>query len=256
MGVLSQFLILSISVLAIVGAIYRTKQGAEVKLRRIACLDVLDELVGRSAEMGKPIHIITGCSALTGSEAPIVSAGLAMLGYVAELCGKYRIPMMYNMDQAYVIPIAQDLIKTGYTKAGVPEMYNDDMIYFTGGGQKALESRVQSYIYREKPTVNMLFGGIKYEAMNSLGAAASVGCIQAAGTPRLYYNAFLAACCDYSMIGDELYAAVATIKGIPEEKAVIMGQDIIKLVTMIMLVISAILSTAGLGDLYLRYITM
>lgn len=255
MGVQFQLLVVGVSLIAITITIYRAKQGIIPKIRTIVCLEVMDELIGRAAEMGKSVHFVTGSAPMTGAEAPVVASGLAMLGYVAELCGKYRVPLRYTMIYSITLPVAQDLIKTGYTKGGHPELYNDDMIYYAGESQPALMSEIMRYIYEEKPAVSLLFGPCKYEALNTLGAAAIAGCIQAAGTSRLYYNAFLAACCDYCMIGDEIYAAVAIIKDTPEEKAIIQGQDIIKGLVMLLILCSIILNTSGAGDLLMKIIT-
>jgi len=256
MGVIFQFVVLSISIIAILVAINRAKQGNVPTIRPIACLDALDELVGRSAEMGTPVHFITGASTMTGSEAPIVAAGFAILGYVAELCGKYQVPIRYTCMYGYTIPIAQDLIQRGYTKGGHPELYSDDMVYYVGETQNAIEAEIMGYLLKEKPAVNMMFGGIKYEALNTMGAAAVAGCIQAAGTPRLYYQPFLAACCDYSMIGDELYAAAAIADDRPEEKAIIQGEDVVKAIALVLILLSVVLSTIGAGDLFTQLITM
>jgi len=206
--------------------------------------------------MGTPVHFITGASKMTGAEAPIVAAGFAMLGYTAELCGKYQVPLRYTCMYGYTIPIAQDLIKRGYTKGGHPELYSDDMVYYIGESQSSIEIEIMGYLLKTKPAVNLMFGGIQYEALNTLGAASVAGCIQAAGTPRLYYQPFLAACCDYSMIGDELYAAAAVVQDIPEERAVIQGQDYIKLVALILIVLSVILNTSGAGSLFTKLINL
>ena len=140
MGVIFQFAVFSFSIIAILVAINRAKQGNVPTIRPITCLDALDELIGRSAEMGTPVHFITGAGSMTGSEAPIVAAGFAILGYVAELCGKYQVPLRYTCMYGYTVPIAQDLIQGGYTKGGHPELYNDDMVYYVGETQNAIEA--------------------------------------------------------------------------------------------------------------------
>jgi hypothetical protein len=213
------------------------------KIRRIPALEGIDEAVGRAAEMGTPVHIATGFSELQSSEAPIVSAGYAMLGYVAECCARRHVPIRYTCVYGYNIPIAQDLIKTGYIKGGAPEMYSDDMVYYTGESQMAFAGAMMGYIMREKPAANMMFGGIQYETLNSIGAGAVAGCLQIVGTSRMYYQPFAVACCDYSMIGDEIFAVVATVKGDPKEIGGIRGLDIIKGITMALIPLSITLNT-------------
>lgn len=251
-----EFSIFLISVLSIIISIHLAKKGKVPKIRKIICLEALEELVGRAAEMGKPVHIATGMSKLESAEAPIVAAGLAMLGHVAYLCGKYKVPMRYTCVYGYNIPIAQDLIKSGYTRGGHPELYSDDLIFYAGDHQQSYSAAMMGYIMRERPAANMMFGGIKYETLNVLGAGAVAGAMQAAGTPRLYYQPFLVASCDYSMIGDELFAAAAVVSGIPDELGAIRGQDIIKFIATILVIISVILASSGLGSLFLKLISM
>ena len=223
----------------------RAKQGKIPKIRKIAGLEGLSELVGRAAEMGKTVHIATGSQMLETSEAPIVTAGYAMLGYIAKLCGKYGVKLRYTCTFGYNIAIGQDLIKAGYTAAGAPGLYRDDMVYYAGDHQQAYSAAIMGYIMRERPAANMMFGGIKYETINSLGAGAVAGCMQAAGTPRWMYQPFLVAACDYSMIGDELFAAVALTTENPMEIGSIRGQDVIKVMALVLTAGTAVLALAG-----------
>jgi hypothetical protein len=254
-GRLFEFVLLIAGVALIIFSIRRAAGGKVPKIRRIVCLDALEQLVARAAEMGTAIHFATGASTLDSAEAPIIAAGLAVLGHVSELCGKYNVPIRYTCIYGYMIPLAQDIIKHGYAAAGVPDRYNDDMVVYAGDSQISYLAAMMGYISREKPASSMLFGGIKYETMNVLGAASIAGCMQAAGTPRLYYQPFLVACCDYSMIGDELYVAAAVVKKIPDELGSVQGQDLIKMIVIILAAVSVVLATAG-SKLYAQLIGM
>jgi len=250
-GRILEVVVLLASLAAMLFSILAAKRGKVPRIRKIACLEALPELVGRAAEMGTAVHFATGMVGLETAEAPIVTAGYAILGHVAELCGKYKVPIRYTAVFGYNIPIGRDLIKTGYTSGGHPELYRDDMVVYAGDHQQPYSAAIMGYIMREKPAANMMFGGIKYETMNTLGAGAIAGCMQAAGTPRLYYQPFLVAACDYAMIGDELFAAAALVRRKPEELGGILGQDIIKMIALGLIVLAIALITAG-SDLFLR----
>ena len=56
MGVVFQFVVLLITVVAWSTEIYRTKKGAVPKIGSVTCVDALEELVGRSVEIGKTVH--------------------------------------------------------------------------------------------------------------------------------------------------------------------------------------------------------
>jgi len=240
-----QVIVIIVSFVLLIFSIRRAKAGKVPKIRKIACLEALPELVGRCAEKGAPLHFATGFRGLDTSEAAIVTAGYAMLGHAAELCGKYKVPIHYTCVYGYNIPIAQDLIKSGYLKAGHPELYREDMVTYVGESQIPYMAALMGYIMREKPAANMLFGGIMWETLNTLGAAAIAGCMQAAGTPRMFYQPFLVASCDYSMIGDELFAAAAMVRGTPDELGGIEGTDFLKMAFLVLAIIAVALLTAG-----------
>jgi hypothetical protein len=51
--------------------------------------------------------------------------------------------------------------------------------------------------------------------------------------------------CDYLLIGEELFAASASITRDPMAIATIVGQDWIKLVTIILMIVGSLISMAG-----------
>jgi hypothetical protein len=73
-------------------------------------------------------------------------AGLSILGKVASLCGKYSVPMRYTCSISYMIPIVEDLIKSGDASAGNTEMYHPDMVVYVGEGQRSLMAAVLGII--------------------------------------------------------------------------------------------------------------
>nr|MDO8135654.1 hypothetical protein [Candidatus Njordarchaeum guaymaensis] len=216
------------------------------EVRPFPALEHIDEAVGRAAEMGRPVHFSTGLGGLHDEWAPVTTAGLAIMGEVAKACGKYRVPMRYTTVLSYLVPIAEDLIKFGYDTAGHVELYNPDMVVYTGEEQRAMMSAMMGYIMREKPAVNMLFGATKYETINFLGTGAIAGCMQFGGTPRLYYLPVMMVTCDYCLLGEEVYAAGAAVTKEPSQLGSIKGIDHFKIFVLGWMIVSLILALAGL----------
>jgi hypothetical protein len=123
--------------------------------RKIAGLDALPEMVGRAAEMGKSVHYTTGLGELTSNVAPQLVAGLSVLSYVSELCAKVGVKIVYTVYQSQVMPIATELMREAYTRAGKAEDFNaDDQVRYMSGEQFAYASAVQGYAERERPAAN------------------------------------------------------------------------------------------------------
>lgn len=124
-------------------------------------------------------------------------------------------------------------------------MYNDDMVVYTTEQQRAFMSSVSGYLMREKPAVNMIFGATYWETTVVLGAGAVAGCMQMAGVPRLYYMPIAVTTCDYTLIGEELYAAAAYVENVPHEMATIQAQDWLKAIMIVILILGTIASSIG-----------
>lgn len=227
--------------------IYLANKGRYMsEIRPIAAIEAIPEAIGRAAELGKAVHYNSGIGGLTGMFAPMTISAMKIAGKVAEECGTLGVYMRYTCGVAVILPAIQDLVRGGYVKAGRPELYQDDMVFFAPG-QKPFMAASMGYIMREKPAVSLMFGATYWETLNVMGAAAMVGAMQIGGTARLYYQSFYLAMCDYCTIGEELYAAAAAIDKQPHSVGTLTGQDYTKLIAMALVVISGILVTAGTG---------
>jgi hypothetical protein len=240
-----------ISFLVLLGLLYiaieLSRRGIRVpKIREFAALQAIPEAIGRAAELNRPVHISTGIGGLSDEWAPMTIAAMAILRSVVEYCGKLGVPVKYFCIRAHMLPAMQDLVRGGYVRGGRPERYSEDMVEFIGDGQqRALMAAMMGYISREKPAVNILLGATFYETYISLGCGAVQGCLQIAGTPRLYYQGILVALADYPLIGQELYAAAAKVSGNPPDLGSIAGQDYNTVVCLILIVVTTILATVG-----------
>jgi len=79
------------------------KRGWTPKWRKIAGLEALEEVVGRAAEMGKPVHFTPGYGGLTGTTSPQVVAGLAVFAELAKLCARYDVPIICSVGDPTVL---------------------------------------------------------------------------------------------------------------------------------------------------------
>jgi len=235
-----EFILFMLTLAFIYIGIWLARKGTTLQIKRISCVDALEEAVGRASEMGTPVWYGTGNAGLDGQYATMNIAALSILGRVAELCGKYGVYLQYMCNIPHMLPISRDLIKEGYTKGGRPEMYEDNMSIYVGASQSALVAATQGYLLEQKPSVVMIFGATMYEMLNTLAFGSRVGAMMLAGTPRLYYQSATLLAADYQLIGEELYAAGAMVSGNPIEVGSIQGEDWSKLVVLLLLIIFAI----------------
>lgn len=236
--------------LFIVGSMEIVRRGHVVKFRKLAGLDALDEMVGRAAEVGRPVHFTTGLGSFTGTEAPQLIAGLAVLGSLTRLAAKYNVPVIYSVYLPEVMPIATEVMREAYLVEGKLDMFRpEESIRFLSNQQFAYASAVQGIAERERPAANIMIGPFYAESMMFAEIFFRIGAIQLAGTARGYQIPFFAVVCDYLLIGEEIYAAGAYLSRDPAQVGSIRGQDIGKMVAFALMVAGVVLTLLGRGDL-------
>jgi hypothetical protein len=72
-----------------------------------------------------------------------------------------------------------------------------------------------------------------------------IGAFQIAGTTNVLTMPFAVSSCDFALLGEDEYAAAAYVDPDPVQRGVILGQDIAKVIVIILLVAGALLSTVG-----------
>jgi hypothetical protein len=77
--------------------------------------------------------------------------------------------------------------------------------------------------------------------------AARVGAMMLGGTDTTHNIPFLVAICDYSIIGEELYALGAYVAEDPTVSSSLAGQDIGKFIALILIVVGSVLLTLGMS---------
>ncbi len=217
-------IIIAIIALAVLINIARAKAGAQLYIRRIAGLDAIDEAIGRSTEMGRPVTMIPG---LTAFGVAAVQA-LTIFKYITKQIAKFATPMRLLTADATVYAVAQEAIQDAYNEAGRPDLYDPDSVRFLSDRQFAFASGVAGLIQRERVAANFMFGEFYAESLIFAETGNIVGAIQIAGTVSFTQVPFFVAACDYTIIGDEFYATSAYLSREPVLLGSMVGQDIAK----------------------------
>jgi hypothetical protein len=95
-------------------------------------------------------------------------------------------------------------------------------------------------ISRMKPASVFLLGTFEAESLIMAETANSVGAIQIAGTDSTIQLAFFIVACDYTLIGEELFAASGYLSGDQAILASVRAQDILKIVIAAILIAATI----------------
>ncbi len=218
---------------------HKAKRGSDFYLRPIAGIEAIDEAIGRATEMGKPILYVPGLSTI-GDVATIAS--ITILGRVAKKVAEYGTPLIVPNCDPIVYTVCEETVKQGYLEAGRPDAYDQDSVFFLTQSQFAYVAGVNGIMMRDKPATNFYLGMFWAESLILAETGALSGAIQIAGTDAVTQLPFFITTCDYTLIGEELYAASAYLGREPKQLGSIKGQDACKVVIMAFISLGVILS--------------
>jgi len=210
--------------------ILSARRGRDFFVRQIAGIEAVDEAIGRATEMGKPILYITGLGGVGGMA---TLASLNILGRVARISAEYDTPLIVPANDAFVMVVEREIVKGAHSDAGKPDTYREDNIFFVSDEQFAYTAAVNGIMLRERPAAIFFMGSFFAESLILAETGNSTGAIQIAGTDSDSQLPFFIASCDYTLIGEELYAASAYLSKEPLLLGSLKGQDWSKLILMI-----------------------
>jgi len=223
---LTVYLLEGTLVAVILWKILSARRGKRLFIRRIPGLSAIDEAVGRATEMGRPMLFSTGLSGLS-----IVSLqALSILSHIIRIAAKYRTRIIVPTADSVLYTIAEETARDAYEAEGAGDAYNPEDVRFLTGDQFAYASGVVGILNRERVSSAFYFGDFYAESLILAENGQQVGAIQVAGTPQIMQIPFFIAACDYTIIGDEYYAASAYLSREPTLLGSLVGQDIGKAV--------------------------
>lgn len=209
------------------------RKGKSLFIRRIAGLDALEEAVGRATEMGKPILYVPGLS--TMSDVATI-ASINILGPVAKKVAEYESTIIVPNADPIVMSVTRQVVKESFLEAGRPDAYSDDMVFFLTDSQFGFAAAVDGIMMREKPATNLFLGMFWAESLILAETGNMTGAIQIAGTDAVSQLPFFVTACDYTIIGEELYAASAYLSRTPVLLGSLKAQDMGKAILLVFVV--------------------
>ncbi|HDL00682.1 MAG TPA: hypothetical protein ENH23_00415 [candidate division Zixibacteria bacterium] len=228
------------------------RQGKSLFLRKIPGLDAIEEAVGRATEMGRPVLFVPGIAELDEIE---TIAGISILGRVAKITAQYETPLHVPVRYPLVLAAGQEVVEQAYLEMGKKDSYEKDTVQYVAGEQFAYTATVNGYMMRERPATNIYMGAFFAESLLLAETGNAAGSIQIAGTARPEQLPFFIAACDYTLMGEELYAASAYLSHEPIMLGGLKGQDFVKILIGACIIIGTILVSLGYGEFFVNLFT-
>jgi hypothetical protein len=234
--------ILAIVCGSVVGFIVWAKSGRALYIRPIPGLQAVDEAVGRATEMGRSCLFITGVQDINDIQ---TVAGITVMSRVARLTAEYGARMEIPTSRSLVMTTARETVQAAYVSAGRPDAFREDDIYYLTDEQFGFVAGVTGTMRREKPAACFYFGAFFAESLIFAETGNAIGAIQVAGTAEEAQLPFFVTACDYTLIGEEFFAASAYLSGEPVQLGSLRGQDVGKLLVAALVIVGCAAATWG-----------
>lgn len=223
--------------------IVRAGRGKNFFIRKLSGIDAVDEAIGRATEMGKDVLFIPGIMDMDDVQ---TIAGMIILSRVAKKVANYESKLSVPSIAPVAYNTAKETVRQAYIQEGKPDSYDENSVFYLTGDQFGYAAAVDGIMVREKPATVFLMGHFYAESLILAETGHSIGAIQIAGTADPSQLPFFVAACDYTLIGEEFFAASAYLSEDPHLVGSLKAQDFGKAAVIIAIIIGSILSSFGI----------
>ncbi len=239
-------LVLAVALSVVILLFIAVARRRELYIRRIAGLEALDEALGRATEMGRSVLFVHGLKGM--NEIPTIAA-VNILGRVARRTARLDADLRVANVDPVVMSVSQEVVKEACLEEGRPDAYRPDDVFMAGTEQFSYAAALEGIMVRDRPAAHILMGYFYAESLLLAETGSTTGAIQIAGTDAYTQLPFFVTTCDYTLMGEELYAASAYLSKEPRLLGSLRGQDVGKAVLILVLIAGTVLSTAGVDFL-------
>ena len=228
--------------------LWGTFRRRDIYLRPIGGLSAIEEALGRAVEMGRPVLFSAGWGAQL--DKPTTMAAMNIFGWLASRAASYDARLLFPTHDAVIMAAAQESARESARIEGRPDWYRPEDIYYVTGSQFGYAAALDGIMERQKPAVNLWLGTFAAESLILAETGNHIGAVQIAGTDSTIQLAFFLVTCDYTLIGEEVFAASAYLTRDPMVLGGLWAQDWLKIgvaVTVIAGLVGTLLGWDAIG---------
>jgi hypothetical protein len=205
----------------------RARRNPNLFVRPIPGLQALDEALGRATEMGRPVYFIHGL----GFAYDIGTiAAITILGRVSRRVADFDTQLRVTSFDPLVLSMSREVVREAYVQSGRPDAFREDILTYPASEQFPYVAAVCGMMLREKPAANIMMGRFYAESLILAEVGATTGAIQIAGTDAYTQLPFFVVASDYTLLGEELFAASAYLSRDPIQLSALKMIDTMKVI--------------------------
>ena len=218
--------------------VYRSKRGKVFYIRPISGISAVEDAVGRAAEMGRPVSYVPG---LTDIADPATVASMSVLAKVAHRAAKLRTKVLVPHYSALTFPVSRGVVKDAFVRAGRADFFDPDDVTFFTSRHMTYTMAVVGTMTRQKPAASFLVGHFFSESLILAETGAALGAVQIGATDAVSQLPFFITTCDYTLIGEELFAAGALLSEDLPARSTVAAHDWFKAGAAVLMALALIL---------------
>lgn len=244
---MSNFLLITGIVVVVMGLLVfftwrLQRRGSTLFLRPLPPYTLLKGKVGHAVESGSQLHITLGRASLTSVATPTSLAALTILDTLAKDGCANGTPPLATVGDATLLPAAQSSLLYAYSRAQFTSGFQPGAAQFLANDTDAFPyaAGVTNVIHQDKVSSTVAVGRFGAELALITAAGERQQGEQVIGADDPLALALATAVSPHVLIGEELLAAGAYLEGQPSQLASVQVQDVLRLVVILVLVVTAV----------------
>lgn len=221
---------------------FRARRVGSIYIRPMAGLQALDEAIGRATEMGRPVLFVPGIGDM--SEVGTLAA-ITISSHVARRTADLGCDLRIPCYDPVVAALIDGTAHAAYREMNRGDSYQQDTVYYVSATQFAYVASVTGTMLRDRTAAHIYMGSFYAESLFLAETGNLTGAVQIAGCDQVTQLPFFVCACDYTLLGEELYAASAYLGREPDQLATIAAQDWAKATAVAAVLVALLLSALG-----------
>jgi hypothetical protein len=222
----------------------RVQSGHYPDLRPILAFEALRGITARAIETGRAVHVSLGLEGITSDSTADSLAGLMVLRYLAEQSAATGTPPIVTLANPTLLFLAQDVVRRQHGVQGEEAALAARQVRWIAPEPAAYAAGVMGVLGGEAVDANVMVGSFGSEYLLMGEAAVRNKMTHVGGTSDPNVLPFVYASADYTLLGEEIYAARAYLEGNPWHIGSLLAQDLLRWVIVVVVIGLVIFNTA------------
>lgn len=197
--------------------------------RKISAIEKMHYVMESSVEDGSRIHFSIGRSEVTSPEIAVGLIGLNILKRISNITTNSDLPPIASTGTGSLMVLAQDNIKTIYSKTDRHDVSSNLLGRFSGPTPLSFAASSAMNLSEDKISTNLMVGSFGIEAGLLTHTSDNGKTLSVAGTENLLGQAVLYVTAHESLIGEEVFASNAYLESKDIHRASLFSQDVFRI---------------------------